>query len=165
MGGLDARYAISELGLHDRVASLTTIGTPHNGTPLADTTAAIFGNGKLTRRLFAGFRGDGVFDLTTHSMRRFNESVRDAPDTEYACVVGAVSERSDLVHALLAPGFAYLKRAVGPNDGIVPGTSQHWGEVLDEVEADHWAQIGWSRGLDVRAFYHSLAMRLAKRGL
>jgi triacylglycerol lipase len=36
MGGLDARYAISRLGLDARVASLTTIGTPHRGTPIAD---------------------------------------------------------------------------------------------------------------------------------
>src|SRR5438876_4768867 len=36
MGGLDARYAISRLGLSDKVASLTTIGTPHLGTPIAD---------------------------------------------------------------------------------------------------------------------------------
>src|SRR5262249_53560901 len=35
MGGLDARYAITHLGLADRVASLTTMGTPHHGTPLA----------------------------------------------------------------------------------------------------------------------------------
>src|SRR5256885_2765355 len=36
MGGLDARYAISRLGLEGRVASLVTVGTPHLGTPLAD---------------------------------------------------------------------------------------------------------------------------------
>jgi triacylglycerol lipase len=35
-GGLDARYAISSLGLSDKVASLTTLGTPHRGSPLAD---------------------------------------------------------------------------------------------------------------------------------
>src|ERR1700753_133525 len=34
MGGIDARYAISCLGLSKRVASLTTVGTPHNGTPI-----------------------------------------------------------------------------------------------------------------------------------
>ena len=36
MGGLDARYALSRLGIADRVASLITVGTPHRGTPLAD---------------------------------------------------------------------------------------------------------------------------------
>ncbi|MEW5855529.1 MAG: triacylglycerol lipase [Myxococcota bacterium] len=36
MGGLDSRYAISRLGYGDRVASLTTVGTPHRGSVLAD---------------------------------------------------------------------------------------------------------------------------------
>lgn len=35
-GGLDARYVISVLGYDDRVATLTTVATPHRGTPLAD---------------------------------------------------------------------------------------------------------------------------------
>ena len=36
MGGLDARHMIVDLGMADKVASLTTIGTPHRGTILAD---------------------------------------------------------------------------------------------------------------------------------
>ena len=36
MGGLDARYLISRLGMSRRVLSLTTIGTPHRGTAFAD---------------------------------------------------------------------------------------------------------------------------------
>src|SRR5262245_41809375 len=36
MGGLDARYFISKLGGADRVLSLTTVGTPHRGSPFAD---------------------------------------------------------------------------------------------------------------------------------
>ena len=35
-GGLDARYIISVLGMAPHIASLTTIATPHRGTPLAD---------------------------------------------------------------------------------------------------------------------------------
>lgn len=35
-GGLDARYAISVLGYDDRVATLTTVATPHRGSPLGD---------------------------------------------------------------------------------------------------------------------------------
>ena len=35
-GGLDCRYAISKLGIADKVASLTTINTPHNGCLFAD---------------------------------------------------------------------------------------------------------------------------------
>ena len=35
-GGLDARYAISTLGMGDRVASLTTMSTPHHGSKTVD---------------------------------------------------------------------------------------------------------------------------------
>src|SRR5262245_52520495 len=37
LGGLDSRYAISTLGLSDQVLSLTTLGTPHQGLPVAST--------------------------------------------------------------------------------------------------------------------------------
>src|SRR5262245_16626135 len=36
MGGLDARYMISKLGMAHRVLTLTTLGTPHQGSPFAD---------------------------------------------------------------------------------------------------------------------------------
>ncbi|MBQ2730059.1 MAG: hypothetical protein IJF69_04725 [Clostridia bacterium] len=35
-GGLDARYAISTLGMGEKVASLTTMSTPHNGSVTVD---------------------------------------------------------------------------------------------------------------------------------
>lgn len=35
-GGLDSRYAISKLGMGDKVASLTTLSTPHNGSKTVD---------------------------------------------------------------------------------------------------------------------------------
>lgn len=34
-GGLDAKYMIEELGMEDKVASLTTLCTPHRGSPVA----------------------------------------------------------------------------------------------------------------------------------
>lgn len=35
-GGLDARYAISALGMEEQVASLTTLSTPHHGSRTVD---------------------------------------------------------------------------------------------------------------------------------
>jgi hypothetical protein len=46
----------------------------------------------------------------------------------------------------------------------VPVTSQHWGEVLAEIEADHWAQIGWSRHFDAAAFFEQILRELRGRG-
>ncbi|MGK0359211.1 MAG: triacylglycerol lipase [Bradymonadia bacterium] len=41
MGGLDSRHVISQLGYGDRVASLTTISTPHRGSAVADVALAL----------------------------------------------------------------------------------------------------------------------------
>lgn len=41
MGGLDSRYLVSKLGYGDRVASLTTISTPHRGSRIADVLLAV----------------------------------------------------------------------------------------------------------------------------
>ena len=163
MGGLDARYAISQLGLHTRVASLTTIGTPHHGTPLADATflRAL----SLSSKLFAGFGADleGFYDLSTERMRSFNATVADVPGVAYASYAGW-QPRGGSVHQLLVPTFTLMHRFAGNNDGIVPASSQRWGELLGDVLADHWAQIGWSNGFDVKRFYGELVRALALRG-
>jgi triacylglycerol lipase len=166
MGGLDARLAIARHGLSERVVSLTTIGTPHHGTPLSDFASA-FGEWRTLRRTLAavGVSVDGVYDLSTVRMREFNRVVLDSPEVVYSSVVGAVNLQAGGVHALLAACHQYLLRQAGPNDGVVPATSQLWGEALDEVDADHWAQVGWSRGFDVLSFYARLAERLVDRGL
>ncbi|MET0285753.1 MAG: alpha/beta fold hydrolase [Polyangiales bacterium] len=166
MGGLDARLALARYGLSDRVASLTTIGTPHHGTPLADMALAL-GEWRRSRGLLdrMGLNVDGVYDVSTKRMREFNRRVADAPDVLYANVVAAVDLDAGGVHRMLAMGHSYLLRKAGPNDGIVPALSQLWGETLDEVDADHWAQIGWFGRFDVHAFYARLADRLAEREL
>ena len=40
-GGLDARYMISSLHYGDRVGALATVGTPHQGTPVADVVLGL----------------------------------------------------------------------------------------------------------------------------
>jgi triacylglycerol lipase len=165
MGGLDARYAISCLGLGSRVVSLTTIGTPHWGTPLADTGLAL-DRWPLARQVFAGLatHTDGILDLSTTRMAAFNERVVDVPGVSYASYVTWVHGGLRNVPTLLAPGYAYLRGRAGDNDGMVPASSQKWGQVLGELHADHWAQIGWSPGVDVRLFYRGVARMLACRG-
>lgn len=44
-GGLDARYLISSLGYGDRIASLTTISSPHGGTAVADMALGLLPGG------------------------------------------------------------------------------------------------------------------------
>ncbi|HEX2675762.1 MAG TPA: alpha/beta fold hydrolase [Polyangiales bacterium] len=164
MGGLDARYAISRLGVHRRVASLTTIGTPHHGTPLADGTAYLAGF-NLALKLMDSLGADlaGFQDLGTKRMQAFNDAVPDVDEVAYASYSGWLPKGAS-VHQLLLPTFALLHRTVGNNDGIVPADSQSWGQSLGAVAADHWAQIGWSNGFDVKTFYEAVALGLARRG-
>jgi triacylglycerol lipase len=164
MGGLDARLALARYGVSDRVASLTTIGTPHHGTPLADVALA-FGEWRRTRGVLdvMGLNVDGVYDVSTKRMREFNRRVANVPGVLYASVVAAANLDAGGVHKMLSVGHSYLLRKAGPNDGVVPALSQLWGETLDEVDADHWAQIGWFGRFDVHAFYVRLAEQLAER--
>ena len=143
LGGLDARYALTHLGLARRVRSLVTIGTPHHGTPIADL--ALKGPLDWARRVVhaLGVPLPALEWLSTDALVEFNAQVLDAPGVRYACVVGGMHREDSSVPLALAPAHAYLRRVAGPNDGLVPIASQYWGETLAEIEADHFAQIGW----------------------
>jgi triacylglycerol lipase len=156
LGGLDARYALSHLGLDKRVRSLVTIGTPHHGSPIADLVlnGPIGWAHKVLRAI--GLPIEAVEWLSTASLERFNREVPDAPGVRYACVVGGMHAPSSIVPLPLLAAHAYLKRVSGTNDGLVPVTSQYWGEVLAEIEADHFAQIGWR--VSVRGTFDALGL-------
>ena len=159
MGGLDARYAISRLGLADRVLSLTTIGTPHRGSPLAELGVNLLA---ICRRIFKTLDLEALHDLTSGRMSAFNLEIPDVPTVAYASVV-ASGDRA-VMNPLLWASHLYLSECAGPNDGVVPASSQHWGEVWREICADHWAQIGWSSAFDAPGLYEDLARDLRGRG-
>src|SRR5207302_1670047 len=154
MGGLDARFAIARLGLADRIASLVTIGAPHHGTPLADAPFA-----RATARLLGVA---ALADLAPDALERFNHAVPDVAGVAY-CSVVAASDLSE-TNPLLWPTHLYLSAHGGRNDGIVPQESQRWGKVLREIEADHWAQGGWSLRFDAVPLYEEILRELAGLG-
>jgi triacylglycerol lipase len=157
MGGLDARFAIARHELAPRIASLTTIGTPHRGTPIAEWKR--LAPAALLRRL-------GALEwLTPEAMVKFNEEILDDPRVTYACVVGRVDGGLAETSPLLVPSHMWLRRRAGTSDGLVPSASQKWGTLLFEVPADHWAQIGWRLGYDTRALYDEIVAALVARGL
>jgi len=163
MGGVDARYAISQLAMSDRVASLITIGTPHRGTPLAG-----LGNTRPARVARAvmeklGVRASATDWLTPEQMAAFNRHVKDEPRVYYGSVVARPDAHQTSLP--LRANHMLMKRRCGTSDGVVPCTSQAWGEVIAEVEADHWAQIGWSARYDARPIYRDILDHLRARGL
>jgi len=141
MGGLDARYMISRLGMDRQVLSLTTVGTPHRGTTFAD-----WGVRRLARLLCPVFRTAGVpadafFDLTTDSCRRFNERVPDAPTVRYFSVAGVCGKPWLGPEYYLSAGI--IGRSEGANDGLVSLASATWGEQTDVWTGDHLNLVNW----------------------
>jgi hypothetical protein len=98
----------------------------------------------------------GLDWLSTAALAKFNEDIRDVPGVRYACVVAGIREASTPISLALTPVHAYLRRVAGPNDGLVPVTSQYWGETLAEIEADHWQQVGWR--MTMRGTFDALGM-------
>ncbi len=150
MGGLDGRWALAREGISDRVAALLTIGTPHRGSPIADLLAVRpLDRARRAMHRF-GLSSEALDWLTTRRLEMFNAEVGDVASVRYASVIVATANRAR-VHPLLRAPHAYLARKHGPSDGLVPRSSQLWGEILGEEEADHWAQMGWSTAYDAAA--------------
>lgn len=164
MGGLDARFAVSRLGMAAKVAAVVTVGTPHRGSPLADLSTDLAQRLGVERLLAAaGLTLEAFRDLATARMAEFNEATPDARGVAYASVVGVV-HRKRRAHPLLLPGYLWMRPRWGANDGMVPASSQRWGEVLAEVDADHWAQTGWSRHFEAADFWVRLVRELRAMG-
>ena len=68
MGGLDSRELISVLGYGDRVASLTTISSPHRGTRVAD----------VALRLMPGSADDAINALASAWGRTYSTVAQDS---------------------------------------------------------------------------------------
>lgn len=154
MGGLDARFALTHLGLRDRVASLVTVATPHKGTPIADVSSRLF----RASHFFEKNLGS-VLDLTTARMAAFEAETPDADDVHYACVVASPQRGVLGVGPWLLPTYSWLRRRVGDNDGVVPVASQKRGRLLGHLDTDHWGSVGWG-GFDAPAFYEGLVLDL-----
>jgi triacylglycerol lipase len=148
MGGLDARYMISRLGMEHRVRSLITIGTPHRGSTFAD-----WGWHRLSRFLVPVMRWLGIphqafIDLRTDSCRRFNEDVPNVPGVRYLSVAG-VCERPWIGPEWELP-FRVVNRREGPNDGVVSVASAAWGEHCEVWPGDHLNLVNWPNRIAVR---------------
>lgn len=161
MGGLDTRFAISQLGAADRIISLTTIGTPHRGSPIADLVMAgnLPGTDDILDHL--GVDINGVKDLTTDSSTDFNQQVGDSSKVKYFSIAG-VFEPPRLLGILGAKGLPLgllgathdiVSSQQGENDGVVSVASAEFGakkenwNFLGKWSGNHFRLINW--GLNI----------------
>ena len=135
-GGLDCRYAISALEKGDKVASLTTISTPHHGSKTVDLLM------KFPAFLvkFAGFCTDCVFRVfgdkkpnsykvfqtfTTKEAKIFNEKYADDLNVYYQSYAFVMKNAlSDIFMCIPHIAVSIIE---GENDGLLTPEAARWG--------------------------------------
>jgi len=185
-GGLDARYAVSCLGMDTHVASITTINTPHRGTPLAGKLLELAPDklvsavDKQYGRLFAKLGDDrcdflgSVNGLTPEICAELNKIMPDRPGVLYQSV-GSQMRAASSAGPPLNAGYAIIKPLGGDNDGLVCTDSMPWGQCLgiwsptSKKGISHGDMIDLTRknipGFDVCELYVGLAGALKGQGL
>lgn len=183
-GGLEARHAISQLGLAPVAASLTTICTPHHGTFAADVASALTPSSLLPQSLaidlFARLMGDHqpesevcLRELTVSAMKSFNRDNSDQPGVCYLSYGTQMMRISD--DPVFALTYELLKHHDGANDGMVPIASCQWGEFRGIIPGgdsrkgiSHLAITDFRQrdvaGIDIPGFYAGIVRELKERG-
>lgn len=159
-GGLAARYAIAKLGLEFYVATLSTIGTPHLGTSLADYLESA-GSKWLMLAMKPFLSLEGFKNLTTASCAKMNSDLvpyESMNRVEYRAYATSQARRS--VVAPLRESWRIVEQREGACDGLVSVKSQMWAPSLENPnipglqgklihqkylsnELDHFNQCGW----------------------
>ncbi len=184
-GGLDSRYAISILGAGDKVASLTTVNTPHRGCQFADYLLTKvpegFKNG-LADKYNAALKKAGdsdpdfmaaVTDLTASACEKMNRICKDVQGVYYQSV-GSRSVSAMGGRFPLNLSYNFVKYFDGPNDGLVSVESMKWG--VKFIFAEPKGKRGITHGdiidlnrenikdFDIREFYVRLVSDLRSKG-
>ena len=136
-GGLDSRYAISILGAGNKVASLTTISTPHHGSKTVDRLIKFPKSLLKFACFFADFwfriLGDkapntynAILSFTTSAASKFNERVCDCKEIYYQSYAFVMSKPSSDIFMCLTN--AVVRKIEGENDGLLAPDAVKWGE-------------------------------------
>lgn len=175
MGGLDARFVTAQLGLASRVASITTIGTPNQGTTAGDIalgilpSVAFLGADRLLR--FLDSSSIALKQITRkYCEGEFAALAPNQPGVAYFSATSAIATPS-VINSL--PIFwlphQILSKIEGDNDGFVSVESSRLGHHICTYSGDHYAQIGQflgrARGMDYMKFYREIFGKLKKEGM
>lgn len=180
-GGLDSKEMILNLGMEDRVASLTTLCTPHKGSIIA---SKIWDWPEPLKRIFAGaldlfykhVLGDENPDSMTvcRELCQIDESIETIGFTgKVYCQSYSSTLKSGKDCFLMALPMRAYKHWTGlDNDGMVSGESSKFGDYrgdcLDESIShlqiiDFLAKPGTRA--DIYDFYESICRELAEKGM
>lgn len=188
-GGLEARMTASSLGYGEKIASITTIGTPHRGsktfTQFLRAPRVFFSIAAFAVNNWIRLVGDRKPDFqrvceefSVSHMERFNAENPDVPGVYYQSVAGVMKHPFSDIN--LSTACFVLNRIEGKNDGLVSVESAAWGERcieivgntrrgishLDEIDMRRMALSGRTgEGVrDITDFYVELVHDLKNRG-
>lgn len=183
-GGLDARYLISGLHMEDKVASLTTISTPHRGSELLNLLNRLPDGiyrfiSSLFDRAYRQF-GDKKPDcyhaskqLSPDFCLEFNRKYPDSPKVFYQSYASCV--KHTLGDGLLSiPNLMMFLVGAPKNDGLVTIESAKWGNFRKAFVStgrrgiSHGDMIDLKRedykGFDVVEAYVEMVAELKEKG-
>jgi triacylglycerol lipase len=134
-GGLEARYLVSAMGLGDRIASVTTLSTPHNGSLTVDWLMRHFSSviraGCVAADLCRRLSGDrhpctyrAIEQFTTDCMQQFNREFPDDSRVFYQSY--AFVMHSSFSDVFLALAHAIVRHFEGENDGLLTPANARW---------------------------------------
>jgi triacylglycerol lipase len=155
MGGLDARYMIAHLGMAERVLTLTTIDTPHHGSPIADLVVSGTNPNLLPFLKRLGVDLTGINDLTTAACAELNRTTPESDPVSYFSVVGHFTPPHVLgvPVGILGVSHDLIQAKEGDNDGTVSVNSAAFGQLrekwtlLESWEGNHFRVINWGTDL------------------
>ena len=165
MGGLDSRYLLSPSPANPTpnnlpIRSLTTIGTPHLGSPIADAVdnpatpqdvraaiAAVLAKFDISL--------EGLRDLRTDRCTTFSATHGNRPGVDYFSIAGIGRPGFIKTWALFVPLHKFISvETHEENDGLVTRKSSQWGTPVGEWPADHIDEIGYSLPIIPPVFHH-----------
>jgi triacylglycerol lipase len=173
-GGIDSRYFVHKYDFGGRVASLTTISSPHHGSEIADLIyrqkITHSGIAKEALKIFSKFYGDEnpriynlIRQLTTDNMKRFNAEITMDKRVYYQSLYTTInSVNADLLRFFT---HSYIR-----NDGLVSEKSARWGDNIIKIEGEisHNEIIDLKqkniRGMDIPRIYIDITDELCGRG-
>jgi triacylglycerol lipase len=178
-GGIDSRYFIWKYDFGDKIASLTTISTPHHGAEIADLIykqkivhSRIV---KRTLNVFGKLYGDISpdlynvnYQLTTEKMKEFNENIGMDDRVYYQSIYTAMKNSFD--DLMFFYSYLYIKDISGENDGIVSVYSAKWGNHVMKIDGgiSHAEIIDYKRKniseINIPDIYIKIVNELSKKG-
>ncbi len=160
-GGIEARYLISRLGFADKVASLTTLGSPHRGSGIADIVIGRIPLPKFVLARLMNIYGRMIGDkkpdsmraavqLTKLSMENFNIDVPDIEGVYYQSYAAHVTRNYPSIMWKSLAGI--LHNIDGNNDGLVSIESAKWGNYRGVIHTEECPSLSHADIINLQQF-------------